>query len=85
LFKAGNQARLQDMESSFIGYNSSEAAIAYIESLAYVEYIRDAYGVNRISDMMRYLSEGQNPEEALKSATHNDYSQLEEEFARHLR
>jgi tetratricopeptide (TPR) repeat protein len=85
LFKAGNQAHLQDMEGSFIGYNSSEAAIAYIESLAYVEYIRDAYGVNRISDMMRYLSEGQNPEEALKSATHNDYSQLEEEFARHLR
>jgi tetratricopeptide (TPR) repeat protein len=85
LFKAGNQARLQDMEGSFIGYNSSEAAIAYIESLAYVEYVRDAYGVNRISDMMRYLSEGETPEEALKSATHNDYSQLEEEFARHLR
>jgi tetratricopeptide (TPR) repeat protein len=85
LFKAGNQARLQDMEGSFIGYNSSEAAIAYIESLAYVEYIRDAYGINRISDMMRYLNEGQSPEEALKSATHNDYSQLEEEFARHLR
>jgi tetratricopeptide (TPR) repeat protein len=85
LFQAGNQARLQDMEGSFIGYNSSEAAIAYMESLAYVEYIRDAYGINRIADMMRYLSDGENPEEALRSATHNDYSQLEEEFARHLR
>ena len=85
LFQTGNQAQLQDMEGSFIGYNSNQAAIAYIESLAYVEYIRDAYGINRISDMMRYLSEGESPEGALKSATHDDYAQLEEEFARHLR
>lgn len=85
LFQSGNQAPLQALESSFIGYNSNQAAVAYIESLAYVEYIRDTYGVNRISDMMRYLSEGESPEGALKSAIHDDYGQLEEEFARHLR
>jgi hypothetical protein len=73
------------MESSFIGLDSNQAAVAYIESLAYVEYIRDSYGMNRIADIMRYLSEGQGPEESLKSAIHDDYSQLEEEFARHLR
>ncbi|HVH86579.1 MAG TPA: peptidase MA family metallohydrolase [Terriglobales bacterium] len=85
LFADGKQAPLQSLEGSFIGYDSSHAAVAYVESLAYVEYIRDTYGMNRISDMMRYLSEGQSSEEALKSATHNDYSQLEDEFARHLR
>ena len=67
------------------GLDSNQAAIAYIESLAYVEYIRNAYGMNRIADIMRSLSEGQSPEESLKSVIHNDYSQLEEEFAQHLR
>ena len=85
LFQSGNQTPLQSLENSFIGYNSNQAAVAYIESLAYVEYIRDTYGINRISDLMRYLSEGESPEGALKSAIHDDYSQLEEEFARHLR
>jgi tetratricopeptide (TPR) repeat protein len=85
LFSSGRQVPLQSLEGSFIGYNSNQAAIAYIESLAYVEYIRDSYGINRLSDILRSLSEGQSPEEALKSALHDDYSQLEEEFGRHLR
>ena len=85
LFDDGKQAPLQALEGSFIGYDSSRAAVAYVESLAYVEYIRDTYGMNRISDIMRDLSEGQSTEEALKSALHDDYSQLEDEFARHLR
>ena len=85
LFQNGKQTSLQSMEGSFIGLDSKQAAIAYIESLAYVEYIRDSYGMNRIADIMRYLSEGQSPEESLKLAIHDDYSQLEEEFARHLR
>jgi len=85
LFQNGKQTSLQSMERSFIGLDSNHAAIAYIESLAYVEYIRDSYGMNRIADIMRYLSEGQSPEESLKLAIHDDYSQLEEEFARQLR
>lgn len=85
LFASGNETPLDALEGSFIGYNSNQAAIAYIESLAYVEYIRDTYGVNRISDVMRYLSEGETAEGALKSSIHEDYAQLEEEFARHLR
>jgi hypothetical protein len=85
LFQSGNQVPLQSLESSFIGLNSNQAAVAYIESLAYVEYIRDTYGINRVGDIMRALAEGQSPEEALKSSIHDDYAQLEEEFARHLR
>jgi peptidase MA superfamily protein/tetratricopeptide repeat protein len=85
VFESGKQTPLQSMESSFIGLDSHQAAIAYIESLAYVEYIRDSYGINRIADIMRNLSEGQSAEESLKAAIHDDYSQLEEEFARHLR
>ena len=85
VFQNGKQVPLQSLESSFIGYDSRQAAVAYIESLAYVEYIRDTYGINRVGDIMHYLSEGESPESALKSAIHDDYSQLEEEFARHLR
>ena len=85
LFQSGKQIPLQSMESSFIGLDSNQAAVAYIESLAYVEYIRDSYGMNRIADIMRNLSEGESAEESLKSVIHDDYSQLEEEFAHHLR
>jgi tetratricopeptide (TPR) repeat protein len=85
LFENGKQAPLRILEGSFIGYDSNRAAVAYVESLAYVEYIRDTYGMNRISDIMRDLSEGTSTEDALKSVIHDDYSQLEEEFARHLR
>ena len=85
LFENGKQAPLRTLEGSFIGYDSNRAAVAYVESLAYVEYIRDTYGMNRISDIMRDLSEGTSTEDALKSVIHDDYSQLEEEFARHLR
>jgi tetratricopeptide (TPR) repeat protein len=85
LFQNGDQAPLHSLEGSFIGLDSSQAAVAYIESLAYVEYIRDSYGMNRISDIMRHLSEAETPEAALKSAINDDYSQLEEEFTRHLR
>lgn len=84
LFASGREAPLQVLEGSFIGYDSQHAAIAYVESLAYVEYIRDTYGVSRIGDMMRYLSEGESPEEALKSAIHDDYSQLQDEFVKQL-
>ena len=85
LFQNGDQAPLHSLEGSFIGLDSSQAAVAYIESLAYVEYIRDSYGMNRISDIMRHLSEAETPEAALKSAINDDYSQLEEELTRHLR
>jgi hypothetical protein len=85
VFQNGKQVPLQSLESSFIGYDSQHAAVAYIESLAYVEYIRDTYGINRINDIMRDLSEGDTPEAALKATLHDDYAQLEEEFARHLR
>jgi hypothetical protein len=85
LFQSGNEPPLQSLETSFIGLNSNQAAVAYIESLAYVEYIRDAYGINRIADIMRNLSEGQSAEESLKSVIHDDYAQLQDEFARHLR
>jgi hypothetical protein len=85
IFQNGTQEPLQSLESSFIGYDRQRAAVAYIESLAYVEYIRDTYGINRVNDILRDLNEGQPPEAALKSVLHDDYPQLEEEFARHLR
>lgn len=85
LFADGNQMPLRSLEGSFVGYGPAQASTAYIESLAYVDYIRRTYGISRITDLMRDLNEGQSAEEALKSVIHDDYAQLEYEYSRQLR
>ncbi|HET6933694.1 MAG TPA: tetratricopeptide repeat protein, partial [Candidatus Angelobacter sp.] len=52
LFGTGHQIPLSQLEAGFQGYSSAEAAVAYAESLAAVEYIRDHYG---LSDVARLL------------------------------
>jgi hypothetical protein len=84
LFSSGNAMPLRSLEGSFTGYSSAQASIAYIESLAYVDYIRKVYGISRITDLMRDINEGEGPEEALKSVIHDDYAQLEYEYSRQL-
>jgi tetratricopeptide (TPR) repeat protein len=84
IFSTGNQMPLKSLEGSFTNYNSAQASTAYVESLAYVEYISRTYGMTRLTDLLRDVNEGQSPEEALKSVIHDDYAQLEYEYARHL-
>lgn len=84
LFASGNQAPLHLLDGSFAGFNPRQAAVAYAESLAYTEYIRDKYGISSLTGILRYLAEGQSPEEAVKSSIHEDYSQLEQDVAQEL-
>ncbi len=84
LFASGNQAPLNLLDGSFMGFNPRQAAIAYAESLAYTEYIRDKFGMAGLTSALRYLGEGQSPEEALKSSIHEDYGQLQQDMAQQL-
>lgn len=84
LFASGNQAPLNLLDGSFMGLNPRQAAIAYAESLAYTEYIRDKFGMAGLTNALRYLGEGQSPEEALKSSIHEDYGQLQQDMAQQL-
>jgi hypothetical protein len=64
-----------------MGLDNRRAAIAYAESLAVTEYIRDTYGVSALTTTLRRLSEGSNINDALRSAIHSNEQQLEQEFA----
>lgn len=84
LFASGNQPPLRVLDGSFMGFNPRQAAIAYAESLAYTEYIRDKFGMAGLTGVLHSLGGGQSPEEALKSSIHEDYAQLEQDMAQQL-
>ena len=85
LFAAGNEIPFNMLEGSFMNFSAAEANVAYAESLAAAEYIRDAYGMSEISRVLELLSQGSSTEAALRATVHCDYRQLRDEMARALR
>ncbi len=68
-----------------MNFSGPEASVAYAESLAAAEYIRDAYGMSEIARILGMLSQGSSTEAALRSTVHADYRQLRDEMARQLK
>jgi len=63
---------------------SPKLAVAYAESLAATEYLRSAYGMRALRQMLDSLSEGESPEAALRHATHASYQEFESGVANYL-
>ena len=85
LFKTGNEIPFNTLEGSFMSFDGPTATIAYAESLAATEYIRDAYGMSEITRILGLLSQGSSTEAALRGTVHSDYHQLRDEIARSLK
>jgi tetratricopeptide (TPR) repeat protein len=85
LFAAGNEIPFNMLEGSFMNFSAAEANVAYAESLAASEYIRDAYGISEITRVLELLSHGSSTEAALRATVHADYRQLRDEMARRLK
>jgi tetratricopeptide (TPR) repeat protein len=85
LFAAGNEIPFNVLEGSFMSFSAPQANLAYAESLAAAEYIRDAYGMGEITRILEMLSHGSSTEAALRLTVHSDYRQLRDEMARTLR
>ncbi len=85
LFKAGNEIPYNVLEGSFMRFDTPAATVAYAESLAAVEYIRDSYGMSDLPRILERLAQGSSTEAALRSTIHADYSQLRDELARWLK
>ena len=85
LFAAGNEIPFNMLEGSFMSFSAPEATVAYGESLAATEYIRDAYGMSEITRILERLSEGSSTEAALRATVHSDYRQLQDEMTRKLK
>ena len=68
-----------------MAFDTGQAALAYVESLASVEYIRDTYGMADVALILKRIGEGQSTESAMRSTIHSGYSQFEQELAAHLK
>jgi len=84
LFKAQRNIPLNALEGSFNRFSSSEAYVAYAESLAAVTYINDSYGMSDIQRILERISQGNSTEAALRATIHSDYGQFESDLARYL-
>jgi tetratricopeptide (TPR) repeat protein len=85
LFSANSEIPLNGLEGGFMAFSSVEATLAYAESLATVEYIRDTYGMGDLARVLELIGQGSSTEAALRSILHVDYSQLRDEEARWLK
>ncbi len=79
LFKADQEIPLNYLEGGFMSLSGAQAQLAYAESLATVEYIRERYGMSDIQRMLERLGQGQSMESAMRSTIHCDYRELQEE------
>jgi hypothetical protein len=85
LFAAGNEIPFNMLEGGFMNFSAAEANVAYAESLAAAEYIRDAYGMSEIARVLELLSRGSSTEAALRATVHSDYRQLRDEMTHNLK
>lgn len=85
LYLSGHQVPLNQLEGRFESYSTGEAAVAYAEGLAAVEYIRNTYGMDELSRILQRLGEGQSIEAALRSTIHAGYAELESEVTVYLK
>ncbi|MGE5206840.1 MAG: peptidase MA family metallohydrolase [Chlamydiota bacterium] len=72
------------LEGSFIRFTTPEARLAYDESLAAAEYIRDTYGMDDLVRILQRISQGSSTEAALRATIHCDYAGLENEVGSFL-
>jgi tetratricopeptide (TPR) repeat protein len=79
LFKTDHEVPLNSLESGFSALSTTQAQLAYAESLATVSYIRDRYGMSDVLRILDKLGQGESVESALRSTIHCDYRQLQEE------
>lgn len=84
LFKDQHEIPINLLEGSFNSLNTVEAEIAYDESLATVDYIRDNYGMASVVRLLQMLGDGDSAEAAMRATIHSDYGRLEESVRAYL-
>lgn len=84
-FATGHFIPLNGMEGSFMSFGKDESAVAYAESLAFVEYISEKYGFSDVVRILQRIAEGASTEAALRATVHDGYSGLEGELGPYLK
>jgi tetratricopeptide (TPR) repeat protein len=84
LFQQRKEIPFPVMEGSFTRFSNLQAEVAYAESLAAVEYLRDRYGMGEITRMIESIGSGESSEQALRNSTGLDYVGLEKRLGEYL-
>jgi tetratricopeptide (TPR) repeat protein len=84
LFQKEREIPFNALEGSFMRFSGPEAALAYDESLAAVQYIADTYGMSDLQRILKKLGEGNSTESALRTTIHSDYKHLGYEVRQYL-
>lgn len=85
LYAAGQELPLSSLEVSFLNFSPFEAVLAYDESLAAAEYIRDTYGMSELQSLLQKIGEGDSTESALRQTVHSGYAGMEESIGQFLK
>ncbi|MDT8069954.1 MAG: peptidase MA family metallohydrolase [Terriglobia bacterium] len=85
LFAQDHEVPLNLLEGSFMNLDGKEASVAYIQSLAVAEYLRDTYGMDGIRQILKRIGEGQSTESALQSTVHAGYAKLQQDVGEYLK
>src|SRR5439155_720908 len=70
MFASDHEIPFNAIERSFMQFSTIQAAIAYDESLAAVQYINDTYGMSDIQRVLERLAQGSSTEAALRAVVH---------------
>ncbi len=85
LFARQSHIPLGQLEGSFMRFGQAQVNLAYAESLAVVEYIRETYGMSDVVRVLERIGEGSTAEAALRATVRAGYGRLEEDVAGYLK
>lgn len=85
LYGSGQQIPMNQMETSFMELSQEQASVAYLQSLAVAEFIRDTFGMAYLRIILEKMGDGASTESALRSAIHCGYGKLEFDVADYLK
>jgi hypothetical protein len=84
LFEQHEQMSFATLEHPFHNLSTTQAGIAYAQSQATVEYLRDRYGMDDVVRILRRIGAGDTPEAALRSVIHSNYAELTRQVGTYL-
>ena len=85
LFASRSEIPMNALETSFNSFSTQQAVVAYAQSLAAVEYIRDTYGMSDVVRILERIGQGSSTEAAMRTTIHSGYASLEEEIGQYLK
>jgi len=84
LYADDHEVPMYLLEGSFMTLGKDEASVAYVQSLAVTEFIRETYGMDDLRSILQKIGQGTSTEAAIRTTLHSGYSQLEQDVGRYL-